>query len=488
MNWWNSISLRLNLTLGGLTVGALVGLSISLGIALERFFIQDTQSSLKRQATSLASRAAVEWNNQEELSQWAKTVSQTEQVQVLIFDTKQNTWVQSLGVPDSMAVDLPEALIPETLKGKIQEGRFWIPAYPKYPWWLYSTTPIRQRTGVQGNSPILGAVYVAVPLKRPKQFAQQVQGVVMGIAIATVGITAIAGFILSRSLIGPLHILYRQAQKLQAGDYDARSNLKGKDELAELGSLMDRMSAKLSETLKVLKNQENSRRELMANVSHDFRTPLANLRLNLEAVLDGFVEREQAEQYLHQGCREIDYLSRLVNQLLLLSRADVGQLQVQLQAVSAVAIAQECLSRMTLTAEQAGLTLKLSKVSNSPRVWVDPELTGQAILNLLDNAIKYAADGGIIFLQVLSVIQRKNQYYVPLAIKDEGRGMERETLQRATERSYRGNRSNFQNGLGLGLAIAKQICQLQGGSLHLHSAPNQGTIVILLLPVSRAGS
>ena len=105
----------------------------------------------------------------------------------------------------------------------------------------------------------------------------------MGTAIAAVGITAIAGMLLSRSLMSPLYRLQQQAQQLKAGNYAVRSALKGKDELTQLGHLLDEMAEKLLQTLDFLKQQETSRRELIANVSHDFRTPLSTLRLNLEA-------------------------------------------------------------------------------------------------------------------------------------------------------------------------------------------------------------
>jgi signal transduction histidine kinase len=484
MKWWNSISFRLNLTLLGLTMGCLVGISISISTNLENFFIQDTQISLRRQAKGLASQAVKEWNRSGNLSEWTRLTAQQGQMQVFIYDATGAIRAQALGVPDSTAVQLPQDLIPKTLEGMPQQGRFWIPKYPKYPWWLYSTEPVRQDPALQGGTrTVMGAVYIAVPLKRPKQFAQQVNGLVMGSALATVGVAAIAGLILSRSLTHPLQHLQQQTQKLKSGDYSVRSTLKGRDELAQLGYLLNEMTAKLSITLENLKFQESSRRELMANVSHDFRTPLANLRLNLDAVLDGVVQGNKARQFLQRGCREIDYLSRLVDQLLMLARADAGQLQVQPQAVSAVAIAQECLSRMALIANQADIELKLATASNLPKVWVDPKLTGQAILNVLDNAIKYGCDGGLIRLQVLPVTERNQRQYIPILVQDWGKGMELEILRRSTERSYRGREERLEEGLGLGLAIAKQVCQLQGGGLHLHSEPNQGTTVILLLPV-----
>ena len=119
-----------------------------------------------------------------------------------------------------------------------------------------------------------------------------------------------------------------------------------------------------------------------------------------------------------------------------------------------------------------------------PQVWVDPELTGQVVLNLLDNAIKYAPDSKVISLEVLGIVERNQQQYVPLQIRDRGAGMKPEVIQKATERFYRDDQSRPQGGLGLGLAIAKEICQLQGGHLQIESQPDQGTIVRLLLPIS----
>ena len=199
---------------------------------------------------------------------------------------------------------------------------------------------------------------------------------------STTTVTVLAAWLLARSFTHPLERLHQQAKRLEAGDYATRSGIKGKGELAQLSHSLDEMAAKLSVTLEALKAQEISRRQLVANVSHDLRTPLASLRVELEAILDKVVSGEKARQYLLRACRETDYLARLVEQLLFLARADAGQLQVNRQAVSAVAIAQECLSRLELTARNARLHLELLATPDLPQVWIDPELTGQMVLNL----------------------------------------------------------------------------------------------------------
>jgi len=149
-----------------------------------------------------------------------------------------------------------------------------------------------------------------------------------------------------------------------------------------------------------------------------------------------------------------------------------------------VAIAQECLSRMQASASKAGLELNQCGEQILPPVRVDPALTGQVILNLLDNAIKYASDDKIVCLNILSPIEQNQRYYIPLQVQDYGRGMSADVVKQATDRFYRGDDFRPRGGMGLGLAIAQQVCQLQNGSLHVKSEINQGTVITLFLPIA----
>ncbi|WP_255408903.1 sensor histidine kinase [Calothrix sp. NIES-3974] len=173
--------------------------------------------------------------------------------------------------------------------------------------------------------------------------------------------------------------------------------------------------------------------------SIDLRTPLATLRLGLEAVMDGVVTGDKAEEYIQRACRETDYISKLVEQLLLLAQADAGQLAIHPQLVCAVAIAQECIYRMQPSATQGGLELLLSANSKITNVYVDPELTGQVIINLIDNAIKYAPNSQTIHLHILSPIVIDGFEYIPVQVQDQGPGMTEDVIQRVTERFYRHN-------------------------------------------------
>lgn len=479
MKPWQSVSTRLTLTLLTVTLGSLLGFFQILNTALTRFFVRDAQAGLSQQAIALATHTPTLWNDARQVRQLANLSSQQGRGQVIIVDAQGKPRIICRGIEELDEIVLPADGIAKTLAGISQTGELRVQSNPTYSAWLYSTAPIRST-----QNQIMGAVFVVMPLRRPQQFAVQVKGVVMSVAIAATTLAIIVGWLISRSLTRPLRLLQQQALRLEAGDYTARSQLTGQGELAQLSHLLDQMADKLTHTLTALKAQETARRELVANVSHDLRTPLASLRIGIEAILDEIVTGDQAQVYLQRACCETDYLSNLVEQLLFLAKADAGQLQIQTQAVSAVAIAQECLSRMQASASKAGLELKLYVEQPIPAVQVDPALTGQIILNLIDNAIKYASDGKMVCLNVLSPIKQNQTDYVPLQVQDDGRGMEPEMVNRATERFYRGDHSRPRGGMGLGLAIAQQLCQLQNGSLYVKSKINQGTVIILLLPIA----
>jgi len=483
MKPWQSVSSRLTLTLLTLTLGSLVGLFLILDAALMRFFVQDAQASLTQQAHALATHTLIHWQNSQIIHQLAHLSSQQGRTQVMIFNTNGVARVMYQGVQDSRALSSPPGAIARTLAGTPQQERFPVTTDVNYPEWLYSTAPVRD----PASNRIVGAVYVAMPLRRPKQFAQRVAGMVMGVASTAAAVAATAGLLLSRTIAHPLQVLQRQAQQLEAGNYSARSALKGNDELAHLSRLLDRMTEKLAQTLAALQERETAYRELVANVSHDLRTPLASLRLGLEAVIDRVVTGDRAQEYLIRACRETDYLSHLVEQLLLLAKADAGQLQLQPQAVSAVAIAQECIARIQPTALQAGIELEIDTAFELPNIWVDPALSGQVILNLLDNAIKYAGNMQRVCLKILPPVEQEGRSYVPIQVQDYGQGMTADVLEHVTKRFYRGDRARSRGGFGLGLAIAHQVCQLQGGLLDIESELNRGTIVTLLLPIAVKG-
>ncbi|MGD1859217.1 MAG: ATP-binding protein [Leptolyngbyaceae cyanobacterium] len=476
---WHSVSTRLSLILLGLTAGSLVGLGLVLDSSLRRFFVEDARMQLTRSADVFREAASLTWSDAEMLQHLSSLTAQEGMVQTLIFDAEGQERIRGEDFHGAGIVELPADLIQNTLADGPQAGQFQVPNDSTFPQWLYATAPVFLE---ETRQPV-GAIYVAMPLRQPRAFARQVNNRVITIAVIATGTSAIAALFLSRSITHPLFLLRSQAMKLRTGDYTARSEIRGKDELAELGTLLNDMAARLAQTLQSLQEQEAARRELVANVSHDLRTPLASLRLEIEAVLDGLVTGEQAREYLQRANRETDFLTQLVEQLLFLAEAEAGTLQMESRAASAVAIAQECLSRMEPTAALARIALHLTAAKNLPKVWVDPALIGAVVLNLLDNAVKYAPSDEGIVVEVRSPVTHQGARYVPLVVRDHGPGMEPAVLEQVTQRFYRANKARPKGGLGLGMAIAQQVCTMQNAILQIQSESGKGTCITLLLPV-----
>ncbi|MBW4700257.1 MAG: HAMP domain-containing histidine kinase [Aphanocapsa lilacina HA4352-LM1] len=458
---------RLTLAFVGLTAACLWGIGLVLGDALNNFFVQDAQARLDRQARGLAELAPSDWRAATRLS------ARQNQLQVLVFDARENTVASAQGLAGVHQVVVPRGIVRRTLTGQGQRGRLWVEGEPKYPWWLYSTAPVRT------SGAIGAAVYVAMPLLRPRRFAQQVTGLAMLCVGGAMVLAVLAGLGLARTIAGPVQRLTRQARRLEAGDYQARCGLDGDDEIARLGLTLDAMAGRLEETIASLKAQEASRRELLANISHDLRTPLTAMRLSLEAVLDGVVNGEQVGGYLEKMRREAIYLGQLVDQLMLLARSDSSQLEVSLREVPIAALLGEALERIEPQAIARGVFLDGRWSGHLPAARLDAHLSAQVLANLLDNAVKYTPEGGSVILSARDT----GGGAVQITVEDTGPGMDAQVLKRATERFWRADPARSGGGFGLGLAIAERLCRLQGVGLEIASAPGRGTAVILRLPV-----
>ncbi len=177
---------------------------------------------------------------------------------------------------------------------------------------------------------------------------------------------------------------------------------------------------------------------------------------------------------------ETDRLTRLVNDLLVLSRADSEALNLRCQATNLGQLAQACLDRLTPQAAARDIELRLTVAPATPPAWADPDRIEQVLVNLLDNAIKYSGEGGVVAVKIGS--GQKNT--VLLQVCDEGIGIPAAVLPRLGQRFYRVDKARARSagGSGLGLAIAQALITAHGGRLWLESREGHGTVVSFTLP------
>ncbi len=226
-----------------------------------------------------------------------------------------------------------------------------------------------------------------------------------------------------------------------------------------------------------LRRLETVRRDFVANVSHELRTPLATIRAMTETLQDGAKEdAEVANRFLENIIQEVDRLTRISDDLLILSKAEIGT--PERRSVSLVQIVRDVVERVRSQAEAAHINIQMS---DSPDSWLegDPDQIEQVVVNLVDNAINYTLPGG----SVLVTVQEQSDS-VTLLVRDTGIGIAQKDLPRIFERFYRVDkaRSRRTGGTGLGLSIVKHIVEAHGGSVSVVSEFNHGSTFTVTLP------
>jgi signal transduction histidine kinase len=219
----------------------------------------------------------------------------------------------------------------------------------------------------------------------------------------------------------------------------------------------------------------------VANVSHELRTPLTSIKGIVETLRDGAVDDLTVrDRFLAIVEHETNRLIRLVNDLLVLSRADSEALNLRRTSVAMDDLIQATVTKLTPQAEARDLALHTTFDPALPPVWADADRIAQVLVNLLDNAIKYSQPGGTISVHAAT----DQDGVVVIQVRDEGIGIPADVLPHIGERFYRADkaRSRAQGGSGLGLAIAQALVQAHGGQLWLESEEGVGTTVSFTLP------
>ncbi len=292
-------------------------------------------------------------------------------------------------------------------------------------------------------------------------------------------------YLLATGMTTSLAHIQAGAARLAEGDLETRVAVGTRDELADLATDLNTMAARLAAVARRERQMEQSRRELIAAVSHDLRTPLAAIRATVEAILDGVVtDEETVGRYLrtmHAGTKE---LSRLIDDLFELSRIEAGALTLAPEPASVADLVSEALGRMAPQAAARGVTLGGHAAPDLPLISLDARQIGRVLTNLIDNALRHTPAGG----RVMVAASRAGGA-VRVEIADSGEGIAAADLPHVFDRFYRGDKSRSRDGggAGLGLAISKGIVEAHGGAIWAEPVEPHGTRVAFTLPLAHAG-
>jgi len=319
-------------------------------------------------------------------------------------------------------------------------------------------------------------------------FHAAINEVLLVAAMAALAAAAMVSTFVARRIVGPIQAMMQASGRIAAGEYGERVQVPGEDELSALADSFNRMAETLEQT-------EQRRLQLIGNVAHELRTPLAGIKGIMEGVVDGVLPAETATFLNVQ--REVTRLQRLVHDLEELSRVEAGQVPLDLRPVALADLIQAVADRLRPQFEDKGVSLDVDVSTNLPPVRADAGRITQVLLNLMGNALQYTPTGGRVSVhssaasdQSLHTDRRvlKADHWLRTTITDTGIGIPPEHLPHLFERFYRVDRSRSRagGGSGLGLTIASHLVEAHGGRIWVESnGVGQGSIFSFTLPVDR---
>ena len=277
--------------------------------------------------------------------------------------------------------------------------------------------------------------------------------------------------LISQRMLGSVRSLTAASRKMGAGDLSQRVPEGGRDEVGQLARTFNAMAGKLE-------NAERQRRDMVADVAHELRTPLSNIQGYVEAVRDGVLEPDRATiGTIHQ---QVLYLADLVEDLRLLTETEADDFRLNREPGSLVETVRESVEGARAKAEASGVVLSVDLPAESPTIVFDRTRISQVVGNLLDNAVRHTPTGGTV-----TVSAAVGQSSASVTVADTGEGIPDDVLPFVFDRFYRvdPSRSRATGGAGLGLTIARKLVDAHGGSIRVESEAGRGTSFTFDLPL-----
>ena len=334
---------------------------------------------------------------------------------------------------------------------------------------------VSRRHTLGGRTVLVRVAHSEEPLWQ--QFRALVSAMLLALPVGLM-VAGFGGYALARRVLAPLDAMARRAEEITAEKLQARLPVENPDD--ELGHLARAFNG----TLARIESSFEQLRRFTADASHELRTPLTAIRSVGEVGLQREGEATYYRDIIGSMLEEAGRLTRLVESLLAISRADAGSIELHRVQTPLLPLAREAAALVEVLADEKGQRLTVDG-DDSATAYVDPLILRQALVNLIDNGIKYSPAGGTIRVRVEA---RPSQSLVEVA--DSGPGISAEDQQRVFERFYRVDkaRSRESGGAGLGLPIVRWAVEAHGGAIDLESRPGCGSTFRLRLPVAQAAS
>ena len=315
----------------------------------------------------------------------------------------------------------------------------------------------------------------ALLTKSDAAFRQHSYQAIFGAAGIAVLLACVIGYFTSRKLTRPIKVITSTAAQIRSGDLTARTNLRGEDEIGQLGETFDSMATTLEHDIKI-------EHRLTSDVAHELRTPLMAMLVTVEAMQDGVLPADF--DHLETVASETRRLSRLVDAMLHLSRIENGKGSLKVERTDMVYLVRSLVSAQHQLFHEKGLHLRFANETGRDELYadVDPDLIREAIVNLMSNAMRYTSSDGWVLVTVAY-----DRPEVIISVQDTGIGIAKEDISRIFTRFWRSDvsRERVSGGLGVGLAITKEIIDQHNGTITVESEQGKGTTFSIRLPQDR---
>ena len=297
--------------------------------------------------------------------------------------------------------------------------------------------------------------------------------------LALIGAAIVVALVLFYPARRRLRALERAAQRLGGGDLGARAPQKGGDEIARVAAAFNHMAAELEARDAALRTSDALRRQMMADVSHELKTPLTAMRGYIETLRmpEVVLDADRRDRYFETIDRETRRLERIVKDLLDLARYEHGSVTLQRRVFDIGRLFENVIGRHERAAQTKGVKIEVRVDPQADQLVADPDRIEQAVENLVSNALRHTPPGGTIALHA-----SQTDGVATLSISDSGAGIAPEHLPHVFERFYKVDaaRASESTGSGLGLSITKAIVERHGGTIGVTSEPGRTTFTILL--------
>ena len=289
-----------------------------------------------------------------------------------------------------------------------------------------------------------------------------------------------------RRISDPLKTLAEGVHQIRDGNLTHRIDYQGKDEFQPICEDFNEMAERLRASVEQSQKEEESRKELLASISHDIRSPLTSIRAYVEGLLDGVADTpEKQRAYLSTIQTKTIEIDEMVRKLFLFSKMELGEFPYSPERLNAVKEIKDIVSASAEEYRRRGLQIKIGAMPNSAIIEADPTYFHSILTNLLDNSAKYKEKD----IGTAIISARTNGQYFRLLVEDDGPGVPTEALPKLFDVFYRSDpsRENPNQGSGLGLAIVAKTMERMGGAICAENLSNGGLRMVLEIPLVRGG-